>query len=94
MLLGVGVNPHGGKARAVQRAIQDTLHSEAAGPLLDSAAASFRDAAVAAIIQWGNVHILRADAALQKLHKAGAAPWGKGPEFDAIQGEYDATQKK
>lgn len=66
---GVGVRRHaeqaGAGAEAMARAVSDTLASEAAGPLLDEAAASFRDAAVSSVIQWGNVHILRADRLLQ-----------------------------
>lgn len=30
----------------------------------------------------------------QKMQKEGKQPWGKGPEFDAVMAEYDATQKK
>jgi hypothetical protein len=45
--------------------MQETVQSEEAESLFEAAADHYKDAVVSSYIQWGNVHIMKAD---RKLH--------------------------
>lgn len=74
------------------RAMETTLTNEKAKPLFDRAAEHFRDATCASLIQWGNVHVVKAEKHAQSVLKKGNA-LGKA-DIDLMLKEYKATEDK
>lgn len=80
----------------------ETVQSEGAEQLLDEAADHYRDGVVMSYIQWGNVHITKADRLLQALLKSckkedGSVAWpdaAGSAEIKAVLDQYDATEQK
>lgn len=55
----------------LQRAMMETVHSEAAGPLFDQAEAHYRDAVITSYVQWSSVHLMRGERKLQVRWRGG-----------------------
>eukprot|EP00798_Chlamydomonas_sp_ICE-L_P013831 gene13831-19749_t len=66
--------------------------NDAAGPMFSKAGDHFRDATCATLIQWGNVHVVKAEKHAQALLRAGKE-LGKA-DLDVMLNEYKETEKK
>eukprot|EP00798_Chlamydomonas_sp_ICE-L_P018328 gene18328-24790_t len=74
------------------RAMETTLTSEGAKPLFDRAAEHFKDATCATLIQWGNVHVVKAEKHAQSLLKEGKEL--SKADVDMMLKEYKLTEDK